>query len=232
VRRIALNEYVQVLYAACLPETGVKDPGRQAQAYEELGRYLYDRARYLRAGWRDEDLQDATQKALLHIYEGLTADAVREQGAFLEYAFNKLRGALTDIDRKNRKGGQELLSLEALTTASLEAEADGEWEPSVQADPESLPEAVTELQQLKEAIVAELRRKFERHPRAAEQLQAAILKYAFQRDHAEIAQSLKGTSLEGMATLISRGKEKLQNNQPLQALYIQWFSLHMRGSLR
>jgi hypothetical protein len=232
VRQIALNEYVQALYAACQVETRATDPDRQERAYQELGRYLYDHARRLRAGSSEADVKDAVQDALQSIYEGIQARRVKEPGAFLKYAFYKLRGALTGHDRRSKIGGNEPLSWDTLTAGSIESEAGGEREPPLQTEPDPSPEMVAEWRQLLDAVVEELRHKFKLHPRADEQLRAAILRYAFARDHDEIAAALRPASADGMAALISRGKDKLQSNQALEELYSQWFSLHLRSNRR
>jgi hypothetical protein len=232
VMEIAVNEYVLVFYHFCRPEAKSEDEVRHERAYEELGRYLYAHARARRAEWPDDDLQEAMQIALVAIYRMLAAGRVREPGAFLVFCFNRLRAALTAMGREHRIGGHRLETLDPNPFAPHEQDIDRSTEQQLTRDDSLSVEWEVERRQLIQAIVSELRRKFRSHPKATRQLQAAIRKHALHLTNVEIGRMLKASSSRQVAALISRGKEKLQNNRELEALYDQWFSLYMRGGVR
>lgn len=221
ITRIAKNEYATVLHGACSPKKGNSEHRhRHQQAYEELGRYLYDIA-YNRRPECPADAQDATQKALLDIYQSLKDNQCRKPGAFLAFSIGKLRGALTWVDRSQRVGGEKPFSLD--DDVAMAGEARLREEPSIS------PEEETERRLLAESVWAELQRKFQKHPRAAQQLEAVILKHAFGCDNQEIATTLGVTSPEAVSSLLSRGKKKLANNQEFQELSTRMLSRWRSG---
>lgn len=219
ITKIAINEYCKALHEACSPPKHPEDPHRLNQAYEELSRYLCNIA----YNWRPdqpEDAKDAAQKALLDIYQALIDDKCREPGAFLAFSIGKLRGALTWVNRQKEKVGP--VSLEYLfTTGTQDDESTSAWEPKLREEFSMSPEEETERRLLAEAIWAELQRKFQKHPRATQQLEAVIMKHSLGYKNQEIANSLGVASAEAVYSLLSRGKKKLADNQEFKGLSIQ-----------
>lgn len=205
IARIAKNEYSSALYAACNPNRN-PNPSRQTQAFDELGRYLYSIA--LGKQSDPEEAKEATQQALVNIYEALRADEIDAPGTFLSGCIHKLRGALTYIDRSSKIGGKLPHSLE---------ERGGRFAGSV--------EEIAERQcLLKTELLDELKRKFEIHPRATRQLEAVLRRYLGGERYQEIAGKVNAPSVGAVSTLISRGKEKLAQNEELREIYERWFT--------
>jgi len=94
LQRLARHHYTTALYKACRQ---TDDPDRRERAYHELFRYLF-RAAYNR--W-PELAEDVTQRALVLVYEQI--DRCRHPGAFLTFAFYKLRHAYQQ-ERRARGG--------------------------------------------------------------------------------------------------------------------------------
>jgi len=173
-----LNVYSRTLYNAC------QDVRQQEQAYMELHYYLY-RIAYSR---RPDLAEDATQKALLLVYEQI--DTCRSPDTFLRFAQWKLRQALTDIGRKGRKFSPDPLELE-------------EWRED--------PSARTEMQRIETAVDMSdcIRTAWEEHPRAHDQLRAVVWKYMYGLSNQEIAAVL-GKKPAQVYMLIFHGKKLLR----------------------
>ncbi len=215
IAQIVKNEYALTLYDACRPRAGAEHLSRLRRGYEELGRYLYDIA-YHKCSGRSQGAEDATQKALLDIYRALSNDQCRAPGAFLAFSINKLRGALTWVERSHRVGGKTPLALDDAATGPTVFRAT--------EDPAASPAGQINQQLLSEAIWAELQHKYQKHPRATQQLTAVILRHAFDYSIQEIAEALNSKSAGTVSTLLSRGKKKLANNQEFRELAIQMLS--------
>jgi DNA-directed RNA polymerase specialized sigma24 family protein len=69
-------------------------------------------------------------------------------------------------------------------------------------------------------VWAELQRKYKKHPRAKDQLTAVILRELLGYEVNEIGAHLGEPSIARVSLLISRGREKLRNNQGLRDLYL------------
>lgn len=212
--RVAKNEYSKALYAACSPDHN-PSPSRQTQAFEELGRYLYSVALNRRPD-RPEDAKEAVQQALVDIHEALRAHEFDATGTFLSGCIHKLRGALTLIDRSSKIGGEHPHSLERSDLA-LEEEQKAQ---SVR----SMEKLVERQHLLKAELLDELKRKFDIHPRAERQLEAVLRRYLGGERYQEIAEKVNAPSVGAVSTLISRGKEKLAQNEELQEIYERWFT--------
>ena len=228
---LALQEYALALYQACGLASGPEATQRQERAYTELGRYLYGHARYWRSDWDRSDLQEATQHALVDIYEKRLAERVHEPKGFLAFALGRLRGAITHLDRKQKLGGQPVGSVNKMSEAQ-DGETPGDWEPELPDHSVLSPEQAVDEQELRQAIVTELRRKYQLHPKAEQQLNAALLKHMFKYSNEEVAHQLKIESQGSVDTLIFRGKEKLRQNQELEVLYLHWVETQMRSDHR
>jgi RNA polymerase sigma factor (sigma-70 family) len=165
--------------------------------------------------WPREDIQDAVQSANEKVFQALRNRTLQSPAAFLKYADDQVRGATTAIRRSSQKGGQPIVSLDQLTPApaSDRYESDALF---------AAPEEAAEQRQLDEAIGMEVRRKYVIHPKATQQLQAAILRLALGKSNEEIAQRL-GVSPKQVSTLVWRGKQKFSQNRELRALFAQWF---------
>lgn len=215
IARVAKNEYALVLYDACHPRRNPGHLPRHQRGYEELGRYLYDIAYHRRPG-RIQDAEDATQRALLDIHQALQDDKCRKPGAFLAFCIGRLRGALTWVDRSHKVGGEP--------PASLDDPAAAAGEPDLVEGSAASPDEEAERRLLGEALCTELWRKFQRHPKAVQQLEAVIMKYVDDCSNQEIGVTLGIASVGAVSTLISRGKKKLENNREFRDLAVQMLS--------
>jgi len=215
VARVAKNEYALALYDACHPRRNPEPLPRHQRGYEELGRYLHDIACHKRPG-RIQDAEDATQRALLDIYQALQEDKCRKPGAFLAFCIGKLRGALTSVDRSHKVGGEQPASLDDPTGAAIE--------PNLVERSATSPDEETERRRLAEAVWTELLRKFQKHPKAVQQLKAVVLKHMHEYSNQEIGAKLGIASAGAVSTLISRGRKKLENNQEFRELAFQMLS--------
>lgn len=219
INRICLTVYSLALYEASQPEQTHDRDGRYDRALAELHTYLNKRARREWPDWPYEDIQDAVQSAKVKVFQALQDRTIRQPAAFLKFASDQVRGATTAIQRSSQKGGQPTASLDQLTPAPTSDLYEGDI-------PFTPPEEAAEQQQLDEAIAMEVRRKFVIHPKATQQLQAALLRLAFGRSNEEIAQQL-GVSPKQVSSLIWRGKQKFSQNRELRALFAQWFAQMM-----
>lgn len=226
VFKIALNEYALTLYRALSVEEGQANSDRYSQAIEDLHRYLFEAARQKRRDSR-QDAEDATQEAIMHIERAIQNNEIRKPAAFLAFSLERLRGAFTAIDRKKRIGGRPVEALDELTVPDQEGDTSDNWESRQLTKPSVSVEAEAEERLLQQALLDELRRKFQIHPDAANQLRAVILKHAFEHTNQKIADILQAPSPGAVSTLIYRGIKKLQGNQALETLYGQWFELQM-----
>lgn len=95
LERLARHHYAATLHKACRRDA---PPDRRERAYSELFRYLY-RAAYNH--W-PELAEDAAQQALVLVCEQM--DRCREPGAFLGFAYDKLRHA---FQKERRARGKE-----------------------------------------------------------------------------------------------------------------------------
>jgi RNA polymerase sigma factor (sigma-70 family) len=215
IARVAKNEYALVLYDACHPGRNPGHLPRHQRGYEELGRYLYDIAYHRRPG-RTRDAEDATQRALLDIHQALRDDRCRKPGAFLAFCIGRLRGALTWVDRSHKVGGKPPTSLDVPAVAT--------GEPNLVEGSAASPGEEAERRLLGEAIRTELEHKFQKHPRAVQQLRAVILKYVGDCSNREIGAKLGITSAGAVSTLISRGRKKLENNREFRDLAVLMLS--------
>ena len=114
-----------------------------------------------------------------------------------------------------------------LIVPDQEGDTPDNWESSRLTKPSVSVEAEAEERLLQQALWDELRRKFQIYPDAVNQLQAVILKHAFEYTNQKIADVLQAPSSGAVSTLIYRGMKKLQSNQALETLYGQWFELQM-----
>lgn len=169
------NVYSQVLYDAC------RDARQQEQAYRELHAYLYRIA----CCRRPDVVEDATQAALLLIFEQI--DACRNPGAFLRFAQFKL--------------------LQAIKTSSTHLGRESELAPDdFSSQP---PEEFEPPDEKIDALWRCIRRIWETHPRAHDQLQAVLWKYFDELSDEEIAERLNGTPAQ-VHVLRSRGMKRLR----------------------
>lgn len=229
VQRIAKNVYSNALYLACRAGEGPEASQALNQAYEELGRYLYDIARY-RQPDHPEDAEEATQRALMDIYQAVRSDKCRTPDAFLAFCIWRLRGALTHVARSKGLGGKRALSWDRLVSGTGEDDLPAEREPSLRVKPgANSPENVARRQLQAEAVWAELRRKYKKHPRATKQLDAVILKHAFDCQNEQIADTLGVASTGAVSSLINRGKKKLEKNQQFRELFVPLSSGGLKG---
>jgi RNA polymerase sigma factor (sigma-70 family) len=90
LEREIYQQYIIALHKGCL-QSG--DKALRERAYTDLFHYLY-RAAYNR--WPDM-AEDATQRALMLVFENI--ETCRVPAAFLGFAYNKLRQAVTEIVR-------------------------------------------------------------------------------------------------------------------------------------
>lgn len=215
IHRVAINEYSRIMFQACQLEQNPDNLPRLAQAFTEIGEYLYDIAYYKR-GDHLEDIGDATQLALLNIFRALQTGQLHNPDTFLSGCIWQLRAALTSIKRSHQIGGKDVLTLspEYLTT-DLDAELNSVMSQSQMEVPPD---------QLQKALLEELARKFERHPQAKKQLEAVLRKYLDDSNNADIAEAIGVVSPGAVSNLIARGKKKLAENQELRELYLQWFA--------
>lgn len=217
IGRIAINAYSKILFQTCQLEPTPEHVARLAQAFTEIGQYLYDIA-YHKRGDRPEDVKDATQIALLNIFQALRAGKLNNPDTFLSGCIWQLRAALTSIDRSGQLGGKGILPL-IQEQLLIESHSETNASTSLQQG-ETAPDPA----QLQQALVDELRRKFERHPRARQQFEAVLRKYLDNSDNTAIAEAVGVGSPGAVSNLIVRGKKKLAANQELRELYLQWFS--------
>jgi DNA-directed RNA polymerase specialized sigma24 family protein len=217
--KIALTVYSLTMYVACQPAQAHDGPGRYERGHHELHTYLNKCAHRKWPDWPPEDIEDAVQTAHAKVFQALQNGKIHTPAAFLKFAGDHVRGATTAVRRSGQKGGQPIMSLNQLesTLTSDLYEVDTSF---------ASPEEAADRRQLDEAIVMEVRRKFVIHPKAAQQLRAALLRLAFGRSNEEIARRL-GVSLKQVSSLIWRGKQKLSQNRELRALYVQWFAQMM-----
>ena len=224
IQGIAKNVYSNTLYTACRAEDEPALGRELNQAYEELGHYLYNIAQYSQPE-RPEDAKEATQKALVDIYQALRDDECRSPDAFLAFSIWRLRGALTHFARSKKVGGNEPFSWDQMVSRGRDSYSATELEPCLREEPLlASPEAKTEQNLLAEAIWDELQHKHKKHPRATHQFQAVIMKHAFGYENQEIAETLGVPSTGAVSSLIFRGKEKLANNRRFQELFTLVFS--------
>ena len=219
IKNIAKNVYALILYEACHTED---NPQSQRRAYLELSHYLYNIAQSKRPD-APQDAQDATQLAVQRIAQAISKDEIREPGAFLAVGINWLRAAWTTIDRQRRIGDQEPDSWEEITEERVEDDTATDWEPILAEESLVVIDKTIELRQLAWELAAEIRRKFQIHPRAMRQLQAVLLRLAFNYSLEEIAEMLGVDNNNAVAAVVARGKKKLKNNQELQELYQKYF---------
>ena len=219
IARIAKNEYSQALYTAC-SSTGNPDHRRTTQAFTELSHYLY-RIACSRRPDRPQAAEEATQRAIVKIYEALRDGGLNNPDTFLSGCIWKLRGALTQIRRAQEIRGQAIYSWER-----------DDWIEGSEAESQVIRPTERSAKQeigLRKEILDELGRKFEIHPRATRQLKAVLQKYLGDKDREEIAEDLSAPSVGAVSTLITRGKQKLAANEELEGLYIRW-ATHKSGS--
>lgn len=224
IQDIVKNVYSNTLHTACKGDEGSGLCDERNQAYEELGHYLYNIAHYSRPE-RPEDAKEATQKALVDIYQALRDDECRSPDAFLAFSIWRLRGALTHVARSKKVGGNEQFSWDQLLSGGRESDSSTEREPRLREEMLlASPEEKTEQNLLAEAIWDELKQKHKKHPRATHQLQAVFMKHALGYENQEIAEALGAPSTGAVSNLIFRGKEKLANNRRFQELFTLVFS--------
>jgi len=223
ITQLTLNEYVLRQYAACQPQQAQINMAEHNRAYEELGRYLYNMLFKLRPDWSEPEKEDATQMALVQIYQALQENKVREPGAFWAFAFNKLRGEIKRLERQREMGGQAPISIGPTTDSDETGML-----PFINLPDETLPFMEQEImrQQLCDDIIHQILRTFQLHPRAKQQLMAAFLKYAFDCSNAEIAERLE-IPASSIASVIARGRKKFQANETLANLWEQLFELEL-----
>lgn len=212
IARIAKNEYSQTLYATC-SSTGNRDHRRTTQAFNELSHYLYRIARSRRPD-HPQVAEEATQRALVKIYEALREGEINNPDTFLSGCIWKLRGALTQIERSQEIRGQAIYSWERDDWI----ERDEPAHPSIRPTERNAEREI----RLRKEILDELGRKFEIHPRATRQLEAVLHKYLGDKEHEDIAEELNAPSVGAVSTLITRGKQKLAANEELEVLYDRW----------
>jgi RNA polymerase sigma factor (sigma-70 family) len=94
VARLAKHHYAIATYEACRQD---EDHGRREQGYYELSRCLF----WAAYNWWPELAEDATQRALLLVYEQI--ERCQSPGTFLAFALNKLRHAFKQEQRARGK---------------------------------------------------------------------------------------------------------------------------------
>ena len=141
--KLVWRQYATVLHQACRQTA---DSSRREQAYDELHNFLWQAAcRY----W-PELADDAAQRALILVFQQL--DKWDDHGAFLFFAYNKLRQAFKEEQRaRGLKRSRRVTEVAAadLSPGEMEREVEAEGQPPLA---ESLSQA-ERLLQLIEAIL-------------------------------------------------------------------------------
>jgi DNA-directed RNA polymerase specialized sigma24 family protein len=214
-RRIAQMVYSLAMFEACQPARAQDGTARYERGHLELHAFVTRCVYGQRPDWPREDIQEAAQSASAKILQALQDGSIRKPAAFLRFAALQVRGATTAIKRGGQKGKMPIVSLDGLATtpATELLEDDAGF---------AAPDAAAEDQQLIEAVAREVQRKRVIHPKATQQLDAALLRLAFGRTNEQIAERL-GASPKQVSSLVWRGKRKFSQNRELRVLYMQWF---------
>jgi len=204
--REAINIYCEVWHAACDAQGE-----RRNRAYQELARYLYDRALYK---YRDPELaHEVTQEAIVLVAEQL--GNCQSPGAFMAFAMLKLWNAATAYFRQRDRHSKHTTDL---------PEADGPQqelsEPTMVAS--ASPEAVAVDADLATAVVLRVGEILQMAPRAENQIKAVVLKFLGSYSDEEIAAEL-GTDVSNVHVLRSRGLKRLRNDPVLEKLAAEFW---------
>ena len=199
--KLAVNLYCGVWHEAC-----GSSGARRMRAYNELARYLYDRALHK---YHDLEMaQEITHEAILLISQQL--DQVRNPGAFLAFALLKLWNAATTYFRQRDR--------HARRSEPLPDPSDVE-QPGEVADLQTpQPEAAVVQGELERFVRARIDALIADAPRARSQFQAVLLKFLHGYSDAEIAETLE-TDVASVHVLRSRGLNRLRTDVVLIRLF-------------
>lgn len=198
-RAATLLCYSRALHSAC---SGAEGHERQERGYAELYAFLGRAAarRYARVAG------EATQRAVERIY--LSFGSCRQPETFLAFVLQKLRDAAR-IELRDAAQLAELLPVDRVDSAEVCAL----WAHAGPTDPAELVEREADWQRLRGQAVAFVAR----HPRAAQQLAAAWLKYVGGLDDKTIGRRL-GRSPAAVQVLRSRALRRLRDEPAWQQL--------------
>ena len=200
LRKWCINTYCrQALHPACLGTLGDQ---KRKRAFEELATYLHRLAH-----WKWPHIaEDAVHEALVTVYDRV--EQCRNPGAFLAFAIQQLR----DAARKLSKVETREFSLDKLLEQDFYGDISADKAVGM-VEEEGVEEAVL-YADLKRQVAARIKQVRRQNPRAHRQLDAVWLRYFRELSNAEIAEVLE-TTPENVSVLISRGLEKLREDEQL-----------------
>lgn len=198
--RYATNYYCKVWHGACCPDHPLRD-----RAFQELARYVYDRAVYK---YSDADLaQELSQETIILVAEQI--DRCREPGAFMAFVMMKLWNAATAYFRMRDRHTTRQVDLTVANSHEVDL--------ALANRGQLLPELHAVQAENTERIVARLAEIMQAAPRARNQLLAVLLKFLAALSDEEIASELN-TDVANVYVLRSRGLKRLRKDALLREL--------------